>query len=466
MLITGFYRAWFTRAEYRPAPGWLCGQAASYFTRLLISREDGSGAKVINTLRFGGSGYSVNSPRWSPDGTKIAFASAGSSLVICNADGSGARAVTTDRQAGSISSPAWTPDGNAIYFISTIGSQSDLCVIDVTYPSSQPAFLTNDADDDARIDISPDGRWIAWSRRSGSGSWDLYRMPITGDVTRDLDPLANTSDDEIGARWSPDGRYIAYIRGNHSVYVVDVLLPSNKQLTNPSGADDTWCDWSADGRYVLFLRGGDLYRIPFDGDPGDEQLVKANWGFELASADKGVSRYRVLIGPNGSDWGGANPPFGTKRPGIIAVYSAERLVSAVSFLVDSADTLLMTDRTPPGSDSLAVCEVQVGHLHRVFEENGPGIPRNVWALDAGNTSPGAALVIFNAQTGKVSSVVALWDQVGSSAVNGPRVALENGQLVVHGDALRVYDAHGEQVSRPSPVACAVLDATTGEPVLN
>ncbi len=464
LVFTAFYRAWFTRVEYRPAPGWLCGRSADDFTKLIISREGGTGIKVILRLSFGGTSNSVDTPRWSPEGTRIALSDAGFRIVVCNADGTNPHSIMESGGFAKIDGLCWAPNGR-IYFAWQHGGQTDIYSIDPDSTYSMPAKVTDDSDEDWCPDVSPDGRWLVWMRRETSlDDWDLYWMPLGGNPATDASVLVDTSENEQYPRWSPDGRYVAYIRGNQHVMVCDTFTGATRTLTDSGGAMERSCDWSADGRYVLFTRERDLYRIRPTGSPGDEELLRANWGTGLAARNSYQAIRRVLIGPDGSDYGGADPPFGAKRPGIIIVQSAERLVSAVSFLTASTDKATIVDRTPPETKDLVVCEIRAGHVRRIFEDNGPGIPRTVWVLETSSYVPGAALIVFNTTSGKVASVVALRDQVGSSAAAGPRVALEGGKLVIHGDALVVYDARGQRVTGPSPVARAVLDATTGEPV--
>jgi len=85
------------------------------------------------------SGHFDRQPTWSPDGQRIAFVrenlDGGSDIFIVNADGSGAKQLTT----GSIrpADPTWSPDGRTIAFAVTTASR--ICTDydygpDYTYP--------------------------------------------------------------------------------------------------------------------------------------------------------------------------------------------------------------------------------------------------------------------------------------------------------------------------------------------
>lgn len=72
---------------------------------------DGGDAKPLST------GMAFDSqPRFSPDGSRVAFVSdrdGSENLWVMNADGTGARALTKEKQA-SFASPAWTEDGQSV----------------------------------------------------------------------------------------------------------------------------------------------------------------------------------------------------------------------------------------------------------------------------------------------------------------------------------------------------------------
>jgi Tol biopolymer transport system component len=75
---------------------------------LYQAKADGSDVHVV--VNCGAVG--CNNARWSPDGSKIVFAS-GSGLEIINADG-GNREVLIDRSYGPIEWLDWSPDGTQI----------------------------------------------------------------------------------------------------------------------------------------------------------------------------------------------------------------------------------------------------------------------------------------------------------------------------------------------------------------
>ena len=72
----------------------------------------------------------MTTPAWSPDGTKIAFASnrdGNHEIYVMNADGSGAD--PADQQPGGDDCAGWSPDGSKIAFISTRDGNPEIYVM-------------------------------------------------------------------------------------------------------------------------------------------------------------------------------------------------------------------------------------------------------------------------------------------------------------------------------------------------
>ena len=81
-------------------------------------------------------------PCWSPDGALVAFSSTRdgtSHIYVTNADGRGARQVTTG--AGSDASPQWSPDARLIAFVSEREHVRDVYATGVD--GGRPQRLTN-----------------------------------------------------------------------------------------------------------------------------------------------------------------------------------------------------------------------------------------------------------------------------------------------------------------------------------
>ena len=126
------------------------------------------------------------SPSFSPDGTKIVFASnrasggGSSEIYVMNANGSQQTRLTFDGPFASNNSPAWSPDGERIVF-SSRGSNGDSSQIwRMTATGGNIISLSNDLNAiHAAPTYSPDGTRIAFSKANQLESSDIYTMNAT-----------------------------------------------------------------------------------------------------------------------------------------------------------------------------------------------------------------------------------------------------------------------------------------------
>jgi len=155
-----------------------------------------------DAIKVSGEGYAAI-PRWSPDGSKLAFINAEPrrprvwNVWVANPDGTGLTRVS-DHAVGEAWGPSWFPGGTRLAY----SVEDRLVIADLTLGttrvirSPRPGHLVRTPA------VSPDGKWIVFQvHRDGA----LMLQVGTGRMHR---VLGDTTAEEFA--WSPDGSRVVY----------------------------------------------------------------------------------------------------------------------------------------------------------------------------------------------------------------------------------------------------------------
>jgi Tol biopolymer transport system component len=201
-------------------------------------------------------GIRQGSPRFSPDGRQVAYASQTLTrypeIRLVGADGTQDRPLAL-RNGGS--GLAWTPDGRELVYgelqvHKTYAFYGDLSV--VTVASGAVRRLTRGA----RAydpDVAPDGQSVVFARKRGDRS-ELVVIGIDGQGERTLTQSV-AGVEWSGPRYSPNGASIVAARllpgGWLDIVLVDAASGAVRQLTHDR-AKDVEPSWTPDGEAVVF----------------------------------------------------------------------------------------------------------------------------------------------------------------------------------------------------------------------
>ncbi|MBI4519461.1 MAG: S9 family peptidase, partial [Gemmatimonadetes bacterium] len=166
-------------------------------------------------------GYSFADPQLSPDGRWLAFTADRSGkngrwrmdIWLAPVRGGDPILLTPGTPESFEGSPRWSPDGTKLAFVSTASGWRNIGVIDVA--TRQVKMLTTSPWDETNPQWSPDGQWIGYVANK---QWNFHVLKVAavGGEPQQLTQRDGVNGGSEGGqvrgtfRWSPDGRTIAY----------------------------------------------------------------------------------------------------------------------------------------------------------------------------------------------------------------------------------------------------------------
>jgi Tol biopolymer transport system component len=282
------------------------------------------------------SGARVWRSTFSPDGRRIAYTMSRSNgireLHVVLIDGSGDR-ILYDGSGGSeiFGTFAWTSD--EAYLLAMMREKASAApeVVRIALKNGERTTIKRLSSLPTEVGLSPDGRFIAYSRSNSSKNLDLFSIPAGGGEEASL--AAGSTNDEFLA-WAPDGRIvfasdrrstgtydvwalpvtqgqasgepqflkrdgprppgvavandgtIYYSQGTRLAEVAVVGIDESGRLTSPparvgvgvGAGERACCDWSPDGRKLAYWSGSGSGTVRLhDIETGEETVVRASW---------------------------------------------------------------------------------------------------------------------------------------------------------------------------------------------
>ncbi len=307
---------------------------------------------------------------WSPDGKWIAWVSgnspylnswniATSALWLVSAEG-GAPIRLTDGTTMDMS-PAWAPDSRRLLFVSSRGGTRDIyqlnlgssgtprgepvritvglnaSLISLSADGTQLAYsvttnrsnvwsaavpasgwvssrtatqVTSDQESIEFMDVSSDGKWLAFDS-DRSGTQQIFRRLLAGG---DVQQLTRGSSPAFAATFSPDGKEIAYhaiVDGHRRIFAV----PSEggqvqpEQISPGTRPDERNPNWSPDGKRIAWedqfstktkqslvaTRAAQGWGTPLTVEPEPGVVVTSAWGDAESLVAIDTANRRVLL---------------------------------------------------------------------------------------------------------------------------------------------------------------------------
>lgn len=197
--------------------------------QLYVMNADGSSETRLPSVV---TGLDVAAPAWSPDGTKIAYEANGKIYVI-GADGLGNHQVNTT-WAGGQGHPSWSPDGTRIYFEGL--SPDKVHGTFWMYADGTGAVTRLTTGVAANTVVSPDGSLLAYNS-APFGPNEIFLVSTAGGFGRSI---SSGGDGESEPNWSPDGTRMVFHQNtsnNVDIYSIRSSGGDLRRLTTHAAID-------------------------------------------------------------------------------------------------------------------------------------------------------------------------------------------------------------------------------------
>ncbi|MFZ1741671.1 MAG: amidohydrolase family protein [Pontixanthobacter sp.] len=236
-------------------------------------------------------------PRFSPDGSRIAFTSdrgGADNIWIMNSDGSDKQQVTKE-DFRLLNQPSWSPDGEFIvakkHFTTgrSLGT-GEVWIYHVSGGGGVKLVARPNETHQKELGepiYAPDGKSVYYTRNNTPGPIFEYAQDSTQGIFEidryDLESgEINTAVSGFGGAVrptpSPDGKSIAFVRRDKDqseLWVKDILSGTERRIYGKLDLDvqETWAvtgvypnmDWTPDSSAIVFWAGGKLRRVGADG---------------------------------------------------------------------------------------------------------------------------------------------------------------------------------------------------------
>jgi Tol biopolymer transport system component/DNA-binding winged helix-turn-helix (wHTH) protein len=235
-------------------------------------------------------GLSANAAEYSRDGQRLAYvAYPQGTLWVRQADGS--QPIQLTSPPDSVASPRWSPDGRRLAFNAQEGTNKPfrLFVVDSSGGVARPV-VSSEQSSQGYSSWSPDGEKLVYGvgDRDANGPVIIRMVEVSSGKVSKLDG----SDGLYAPRWSPDGKVIAAQQrlapGHLMLYTV-----ADRRWDEVAGGSTDWPAWEPDSKSILFQSGRALMRYGID----SRRLSQVT---EIEPAAAGNGSHGVGVMPDGA----------------------------------------------------------------------------------------------------------------------------------------------------------------------
>jgi eukaryotic-like serine/threonine-protein kinase len=147
--------------------------------------------------------------------------------------------------------PVWSRDGSRVIYSSNRTGKFGLYSKRLASGEPSEVVLAGGPGETFATDTTADGRIVLYQQRSLESGWDIWSVPLTGGQPS---AVLQTASDEGSAQLSPDGKWMAYsgnASGEFEVYLRP--FPGPGQSLQVSAKGGTQLRWGPDGRELYYV---------------------------------------------------------------------------------------------------------------------------------------------------------------------------------------------------------------------
>jgi len=231
-------------------------------------------------IRLTDNGWADRYPRWSADGTKIAYvANPNGNFDVFTMDGRGGQiSQVTDSPEDEVD-VSWAPEGLGIACTVEVkkglGKERSVWLVDIS-TGKRSRLIPGFPGPHQLPDLSSKLPQVVFTGKKGRG-WDVFLYDIKGQSIRPL----TRGGESCRPRFSPDGERIAYVSseadGKGDIWIMGADGRNPRRLTIRDDYYDYFPSWSPEGT-----------RIVFCSNLEDKYADKGKWGLYVINLQDGL----------------------------------------------------------------------------------------------------------------------------------------------------------------------------------
>jgi len=268
---------------------------------LEVASSERTNALLATTSQVDGAKFS---PRFSPDGTQIAYAldmdgSESYHIILHDLSTNTSKDLTPRIAYAHQPNFAWSPDGKMLAVLSDKHGQFALHLLPVD--GTEGRMIKNVFHPCWDVVWSPDGQWIAIEAESTASDRSIYVMPINRPRKTGKGKAIKVATTEIKLNaqhpaWSPDSKFLAFSGENGEWHDIGLFNVETQEITwvNESAGDDSQPAWSRSGDVIGWIH-SDGAKTSFQFKKGSDAIREKRIGDGVHSFPQFTSDGVVIL---------------------------------------------------------------------------------------------------------------------------------------------------------------------------